>query len=93
MNDNGRSISFSKEGLAASLENFQSIRTNISNEIDKITASLEVIDRNWTGPEHDSASKDKTNAEENMKKAKNITDSMNETLETIERNANKISYN
>lgn len=86
-------VSFSKEGLASAVNNFDDIATTISDEIGKIKASLEVIDSNWKGPEHDSASSDKSTAEANMDEASIILSSMGSGVSALSTNANKVSYN
>ena len=86
-------ISFSKEGLGTALTSFQEIESSIVTELDGIISNLEIIDGNWTGPEHDSAKTDKITAEENMNTAKKIIAEMDATLAKIKANAEKISYN
>ena len=86
-------VSFSKEGLASAVSNFDEIATTISDEIGKIKANLEVIDNNWKGPEHDSASYDKSTAETNMDEALNIISNMSSGVTALSNNANKVSYN
>lgn len=93
MANNGESISFSKDGIKAASGSFSEIGAGIALEIDKIKADLETIDTNWTGPEHDSASTDKTNAESNLQKSKEIIASMDGALIKLASNAKKVSYN
>lgn len=86
-------ISVSKSGLQEATQQFEGICTNILANIKTITESLEIIDRNWTGPEHNNAAADKKNAEENMDKAIATINSMNGAIAKLSTNANKISYN
>lgn len=86
-------VSFSKEGLASAVSNFDEIANTISEEIGKIRASLEIIDSNWKGPEHDSANSDKQTAESNMQEALNILSNMGTGVTALSDNAKKVSYN
>lgn len=86
-------ISVNKEGLQAALSNFESISGSISGNFTTIKTNLESIERNWLGPEHDSAASDKANAEENMQKALDTLANMEGAIAKLSANANKISYN
>ena len=86
-------ISVSKTGLVTATSNFASIYGTVTTQIKSVRESLETIEANWTGPEHDAASADKTNAEENMTKAESTISSMNGAIAQLSANAGKISYN
>ena len=91
MNENG--ISFSKEKLATALQNFDEIKDSSVNFITKIEEELEIIETNWKGPEHDEASSDKDNAIQNLKKAKDMLNSMSLSITQLNTNAKNVSYN
>jgi len=86
-------ISFSKEGLASAAGEFSDLQSKIDGEITKIVNSLEIIDSNWSGPEHDAASADKANAENNIQTARETIQNMNGALAQLSTNAGNVSYN
>ena len=86
-------ISFSKEKLASTSSSFKEEKEKVVTTIEKIRDSLLAIDEQWTGPEHDSASKDKEGALENMTKATDIVTNMEGALNQLSANADKVSYN
>ena len=86
-------ISFSKEGLASAASEFSDLQSKIDSEITKIVSSLEIIDSNWSGPEHEAASADKANAENNIQTARETIKNMNGALSQLSINAGNVSYN
>ena len=86
-------ISLSKEGLATVAANFGESKESINTTLEKIKSSLSIIDAQWSGPEHDTAIKDKEGALENMNKAQEIVANMEGALNQLSANAGKISYN
>ncbi len=85
-------ISFSKEGLSGASSSFNEIGSNIITEIGKIQADLQIIESNWSGPQHDVASADRDSAEKNLQDAKNSITNMDEALGKLSENAGKVEY-
>ena len=86
-------ISLDKEGLASSSSEFGDLQETIKSDISTILNSLETIEANWSGPEHDSAKADKDKAKTCLTQAKQTIDNMNGALVELSSNASKISYN
>ncbi len=86
-------ITVSKTGLGTALSNYQTLSSGLSTQITEIQKALETIEKNWTGPEHNAAASDRTNAEGNMKEAVTILGNMEEAVTKLSANANKIEYN
>ena len=86
-------ISLNKEGLASAASKFAEEKKSITTVLGKIKTSLINIDAQWSGPEHDTAIKDKDGALDNMSKANEIVANMDGALSQLSANAQKISYN
>ena len=86
-------ISFSKEGLANATKSFDELQGKIKTEITTVLKTLETIDSNWSGPEHDSAKSDKDKSQTCLNQANQTIDNMNGALVELSSNASKVSYN
>ena len=52
-------ISVDKAKLGTALSNYQTLSSNLTTKIGEIRTALDVIERNWSGPEHNAAASDK----------------------------------
>ena len=86
-------ISVDKAKLGTALSNYQTLSSNLTTKIGEIRTALDVIEKNWSGPEHNAAASDKENAETNMKDAIEILGNMETAVTKLSANANKIEYN
>lgn len=85
-------VSVDVTSLKAALSTFESIDSELKTEIQKIRESLSTIEANWSGPAHDSASKDRKTAEEYLSKAVQNLDNIKAASERLSTNADQIKY-